>query len=282
MRWAFSVPNFGDFADPRLFGAIACDAEAAGWDGAFVWDHLYVWEGNRAADPWTLLAAAALGTERIRLGTMVTPLPRRRPWQVVRQVVTLDHLSGGRMTLGVGIGYPPHEEFGAFGEPEDAGVRAAILDEALEIVSGLQTGEAFGFRGAHFQLEEISFAPRPVQRPRVPIWVGGSWPNRTPFRRAARFDGVIPIMARDEEGREPLPTVQDMRAALAYTLEHRTNDGPFDAVFTGAIPDDPSKGVEIADELATFGVTWWQTSIGWPEETLERFRERIRRGPPTG
>ncbi|HEX6844029.1 MAG TPA: LLM class flavin-dependent oxidoreductase [Actinomycetota bacterium] len=279
MRFALSLPNFGDLQDPRLVADIARDAEDAGWHGVFVWDHLYAWPGNEVGDPWTIMAAVALATERVRVGPMVTPLPRRRPWQVVRQIVTLDRLSRGRAVLGVALGYPPHEEFGVFGEPEDARTRAAILDEGLDIVAGLQTGEPFAFRGEHFRLEEVVFAPRPVQRPRVPIWVGGSWPNRAPFRRAARWDGVIPIMARDEEGNEPLPSVDDMRAALAYTREHRTDDAPFDAVFTGHLPLDRTEGRAVAEELGSFGVTWWQISPGFGEP-LEAFRELVRSGPP--
>ncbi|MGZ8567633.1 MAG: LLM class flavin-dependent oxidoreductase, partial [Actinomycetota bacterium] len=168
MRFSISLPNFGELADSRLHAAMARDAEQAGWDGYFVWDHLLVWNGNVVADPWTILAAVALATERIRLGPMLTPLPRRRPWQVVRQIVTLDHLSDGRAIFGAGLGYPPHEEFEVFGEPSDATTRAAILDEGLEVVAGLMTGEPLTFDGDHFHLDDVGFAPRPVQRPRVP------------------------------------------------------------------------------------------------------------------
>ncbi|HET7929512.1 MAG TPA: LLM class flavin-dependent oxidoreductase [Actinomycetota bacterium] len=279
MRYSISLPNFGDLADPRLHAGIAREAEDAGWDGYFVWDHLLVWNGNVVADPWAILTAVALATERLRLGPMLVPLPRRRPWNVVRQIVTLDHLSGGRAVLGAGLGFPPHEEFEVFGEPSDAKVRAALLDEGLEVVAGLMTGEPLSFRGEHVRIDDVTFAPPPVQRPRVPIWIGGAWPRRAPFRRAARWDGVVPI-ALDEDGEEILPTVDDQRAILAYTLEHRISDRPFDAVFTGWMPDDPAEGADAAAELASFGVTWWQTSIGWPEESLGEFRERIRRGPP--
>jgi alkanesulfonate monooxygenase SsuD/methylene tetrahydromethanopterin reductase-like flavin-dependent oxidoreductase (luciferase family) len=154
-----------------------------------------------------------------------------------------------------------------------------MLDEALTIVDGLQTGAPFSFRGEHYRLDEVLFAPRPVQHPRVPIWVGGSWPNRAPFRRAARWDGVVPIMARDEQGEEPLPTVEDMRAALAFTRDHRTDEGPFDAVFTGFLPADKVESAAIARELASFGVTWWQISPGFGEP-LDAFRDLVRSGPP--
>jgi alkanesulfonate monooxygenase SsuD/methylene tetrahydromethanopterin reductase-like flavin-dependent oxidoreductase (luciferase family) len=243
-----------------------------------LWDHLLAWNGNVVADPWTLLAAIAVSTERIRLGTMVTPLPRRRPWQVVRQVVTLDHLSGGRAVLGVGLGFPPKEEFEVFGEPGDARERAELLDEALDVVTGLMTGEPFTYDGRHFHLDGVEFAPRPLQEPRVPIWVAGSWPARPPFRRAARYDGVVPI-AKDANGEEILVDVPTMREVVAYTDEHRTSDGPFDRVFTGWLPDDRTEAGAIAGELSSFGVTWWHVS---PEmgEPLETVGDWIRRGPP--
>jgi alkanesulfonate monooxygenase SsuD/methylene tetrahydromethanopterin reductase-like flavin-dependent oxidoreductase (luciferase family) len=261
MRYAISVPNFGDFADPDRTIALARDAEAAGWDAFFLWDHLLAWNGNVVADPWTMLAAIAVSTERIRIGTMVTPLPRRRPWQVTRQVVTLDHLSGGRAVLGVGLGFPPREEFERFGESGEAGTRAELLDEGLEIVDGLMRGGAFSFEGRRFHLDDVAFAPVPVQRPRVPIWVAGAWPNRRPFRRAARYDGVVPIaLASGEEVPIDVPT---MRSVVDYTDRYREGGAPFDRVFTGVIR-----------------VTWWQVSPAMGE-SHEEVSAWIRRGPPS-
>lgn len=304
MLYALSLPNFGDFHDARLVAELARQAEGTGWDGFFVWDHLLGWNGNHVADPWIVLATVAVSSTRLVLGPIVTPLPRRRPWQVVRQVVTLDRLSEGRAVLGVGLGFPPHEEFGVFGEPEDARTRAELLDEGLEIVAGLQSGEPFRFQGRHFQLDEMVFLPRPVQRPRVPIWVAGSWPNRAPMRRAARWDGVVPIR---DHGQTPL-SVEDLRALLDYVREHRPAsgtgvdggraggrgtgssgtgssgvDGPadrrFDVVFSGTLPRDAGQARERAGELAAAGATWWQV---FPEQgrPLDDLRELIRTGPP--
>jgi alkanesulfonate monooxygenase SsuD/methylene tetrahydromethanopterin reductase-like flavin-dependent oxidoreductase (luciferase family) len=278
VRYAISVPNFGDFADPGWTLSLAREAESAGWDAFFLWDHLLAWNGNVVADPWTLLAAIAVSTERIRVGTMVTPLPRRRPWQVARQVVTLDRLSGGRAVLGVGLGFPPREEFERFGESGDTRVRAEMLDEGLEIVAGLMGGGPLTHEGRHFHLDDVTFAPLPEQRPRVPIWVAGAWPNRAPFRRAARFDGVVPIALVD--GQEVPIDVPTMRAVVDFTDRCRRGEGPFDRVFTGILPDDPVEARTMADQLASFGVTWWQVS---PEmgQTREEVSAWIRRGPPT-
>jgi alkanesulfonate monooxygenase SsuD/methylene tetrahydromethanopterin reductase-like flavin-dependent oxidoreductase (luciferase family) len=276
VRYSISVPNFAQYADPRATAELARSAEAAGWDGFFVWDHLLVFNGNVVGDPWTILAAVASATERIRIGTMLTPLPRRRPWQVTRQAVTLDHLSGGRVTLGVGLGVPVHEDFEMFGEEPDARIRAELLDEGLDVLTGAMSGEPVRLAGRHYRLDGVEFAPRPVQRPRIPIWVGGAWPNRAPMRRAARYDGVVPIVDR---GGHELPTIQEMREIVAYTTQRRTSAGPFDAVFTGWMPEDAGEAADMAAELASFGVTWWQVGPD-RDERLDEVRAWIERGPP--
>ena len=168
MRFGITVPNIDGFADPAFLVQLARDAEAAGWDGFFLWDHMiYRRPWRPIIDPWVALGAVASATSSIRLGTAVTPLPRRRPWKVAREVATLDHLSGGRAILGVGLG-APNDEFDRFGEDSDARVRAEKLDESLTIIDGLWTGEPFSFEGKHFNVGEIRFLPKPVQ-PRVPI-----------------------------------------------------------------------------------------------------------------
>ena len=163
MRYAVNVPNFEDYSDVRTVAALAADAEAAGWDGFFVWDHLTfvkAWK-LRIADPWMLLTGVALATERL--------------------------------VLGVGLGEPPEDEYGSFGEPTDPVVRAAMLDEGLEVLTRLWSGETVSFRGRHYQVDQVAFRPTPVQRPRIPIWVAGAWPRPGPLRRAARFDGSTPL-----------------------------------------------------------------------------------------
>ena len=195
MRFAIHVPNFGDFQDLRATATLARDAEAAGWDGFFLWDHLQY--GKRTShptvDPWVCLAAIATQTQRIRLGPLVTPIPRRRRWKLARETVSLDHLSGGRLILGVGLGFPPDAEFASFGEDPDARTRAQKLDEGLDVLTGLWSGKPFAYAGQQVRVQQTRFRPPSLQQPRIPIWVAGSWGKATaPFRRAARWDGVCP------------------------------------------------------------------------------------------
>ena len=223
MRLAVNIPNFGPFEDPHTVVDLARRAEAAGWDGLFVWDHLVFEDGNEVADPWVLLTAAAMATERLLLAPMVTPLPRRRPWVVARQAVSLDRLSNGRLILGVGIGEPADLDFEIWGEDADRKVRAAQLDEGLEVLTGLWSGEPFRFSGEHYEVGPVTFLPRPVQQPRIPIWVAGVWPYKRPFRRAARFDGVAPLVV--EDGVFPAPLTPDkVRLILEYVRAHQASE----------------------------------------------------------
>jgi hypothetical protein len=286
MLYGVNLPAFGDFGDPRTLAELAREAEAAGWDGFFIWDHMIFDPSfHPMVDPWVGLSAVALSTTRLRIGTMLTPLPRRRPWKVARETVSLDRLSDGRLTLGVGIGDPVQWEFGFFGEATDAKVRAAQLDEGLEILQGLWSGEPYSFQGAHYHLDEVRFLPRPVQQ-RIPIWVGGWWPNKPPFRRAARFDGVIPGKLNGTL------TPDEWRAIITYIGEQRPSSAPFDYVHSG-----PSSGVDHAADTALVasyaevGVNWWIENIDpwrfgqsweepWTPEGSAQMRERIRQGPP--
>jgi hypothetical protein len=279
VQFAVNVPNFGEYADPATFIALAQDTEAAGWDALFVWDHILIWDGNVVADPWILLAAAAAATDRIRLGPMVTPLPRRRPWVVARQAVTLDHLSGGRVILGVGIGHPPGPEFRDFGEVTDERTRADMLDEGLAIITGMWSGDPFRHRGEHYRLAKHTFLPTPVQQPRIPIWVAGMWPNRRPFRRAARYDGLVPMMAPDGGWVETTPAgLVEMKS---YVDEHRTGDDPYDVAWFGDYPAGPDEAAALVAELAAAGATWCQMGPDQSgDESAAAFRERVRRGPP--
>jgi alkanesulfonate monooxygenase SsuD/methylene tetrahydromethanopterin reductase-like flavin-dependent oxidoreductase (luciferase family) len=284
MRYAVNVPNFEEYSDVRTVAALAADAEAAGWDGFFVWDHLAfvkAWK-LRVADPWILLTAVALATERLRLGPMVTPLARRRPWKVARETVTLDRLSGGRLVLGVGLGEPPTDEFGSFGEPTDAVVRAAMLDEGLEVLTRLWSGETVSFQGRHYRVEEVAFQPTPVQRPRIPIWVAGAWPRRGPLRRAARFDGSCPLKL-DADGELVALEAADVRELRAVVDRHRPDPAaPFDVLVGGTTPEDPGAARAMLEPLAEAGMTWWQETVDPRQTDLATFRRRVRQGPPGG
>jgi alkanesulfonate monooxygenase SsuD/methylene tetrahydromethanopterin reductase-like flavin-dependent oxidoreductase (luciferase family) len=274
VRHGVSVPNIGELA---TLVALGVEADRRGWDGFFLWDHMRFSKDFPVTvfDPWVALGAIGARTERIRLGTLVTPVPRRRPWKLARETVTLDHLTGGRAILGVGLGYPPDADFELLGEDPDDRVRAGKLDEGLEVLVRLWSGEPFDFEGEHLHVRQTAFLPTPVQRPRIPIWVAGMWPNRAPFRRAARFDGVVPI-AVDERGMPASLTPETLAEVVAYVREHRETDEPFEVVHGGLA--DP----EAVRASAEAGATWYLADAGiegpgWEEPTLEL----IRSGPPS-
>lgn len=277
MRYGFYLPNFGYCGDARLLGELAHEAEAAGWDGFFLWDHVRFPHQEPHADPWMALAVMAIRTERLRLGPMVTPLARRRPWKLARETVTLDHLSNGRLTFGVGGGILP-QEFAAFGDPSDATTRAEMLDEGLALLTALWSGEPVTHEGRHYRAKTEAFAA-PVQRPRPPIWVAGTWPYRAPFRRAARWDGVFPIHKNFEAGEIISPA--DLRDIVTYIGEHRTSADPFDVVASGLTQGGHTQAdVDAVAPFQEAGATWW-LEFGFPWATpLEDLRVRIKKGPP--
>ncbi len=247
MRFAVFLPNFGPFGDTDALVQLALDAEASGWHGFFIWDHIQLDGADTGpmVDPWVALTAVAAATSSLRIGTMITPLARRRPWKVARETVTLDRFSGGRLTLGVGLGYPPEAEFGTFGEETDDRVRAAKLDEGLDILDGLWSGGEFSYDGEHYKLAGAAFQPRPLQEPRIPVWCGGWWPNRRPFRRAARWDGVAPELVAGGHP-DPLPTsprsppLSARTAAASHSTSRSTATPP--AAATRSRARSPSTG----------------------------------------
>ena len=285
MHSAVVVPNFGDFADPRVLADLARRAEQAGWDGLFVWDHVTHRKELRRpiADPWVLLTAAALATNRIRLGTLVTPVARRRPAKLAREVTTLDRLTGGRMILGVGLGSPVRDEFGSFGEPTDLKVLAARLDESLAALDLLWSGEPVTFRGEYVIVDDVAFQPTPVQRPRVPVWVAGEWPARPPMRRAARWDGAVPLLVPPGGGQIRQPdaaTVGEINRFLSDCRMAAGRDGePFDLVLWGASPAGPA-GSDLVGPLAEAGATWWAEALWDDPSVLAPVLRRTDQGPP--
>lgn len=278
MRFAVGLPNLREYADPRLIASLARDAEGSGWDALFLWDHLADPDGAPATDPWIAIAAAAMVTTTLRVGVMVTPLARRRPWKVAREAVAMDVLSDGRFHIGVGLGAHPDAEFGAFGEDVDGRTRADRLDEGLDILTGLWSGEPIVHEGTHYTVRS-QFLPTPLQQPGIPIWVAGTWPNKRPFRRAARFDGVFPT--RVGVGHTEMMEPADLAEIVAYVAAHRESDAAFDVVYEGQTwAIDPSADRARVASYADAGLTWWVEKLGWFRGTLDDVRGRIRSGPP--
>jgi hypothetical protein len=235
-------------------------------------------------DPWIALTLIALRTSRIRLGTLITPLARRRPWKVARETVALDHLSAGRMVFGAGLG-GGYYDFAALGEASDFKVLADMLDEGLQVLSGLWSGEPFSFEGMYYHIREAQFLPRPVQTPRIPIWVGATWPLKAPLRRAVRWDGVIP-QGRDLALTEML-SPQQIEAMLHFLTAEPGYTPHFEVVHAGlSTGQDTARDADLVASYARVGVTWWVERIvperwgSWTQWPLEAMRQRIRLGPP--
>ncbi len=268
MHYGMLTPNFGEFGEARALAELAAEAERAGWDGFFLWDHIQFPELEPCADPWVALAAMAMRTERIRLGTLVTAIGRRRIAKLARELVTLDRLSGGRAVLGAGLGFAVLPEWAGFGDEPDPRVRGEMLDEGLELLAALLRGEPVKHRGAHYHVETPGFAPS-LQRPQIPIWVAGQWPGTKPFRRAARWDGVVPMHRNAMEGQMMQP--DDVAAMMDYVADHRTDATPFESVHLGAADGAPVQA------FADAGATWWIACVA-PGDTVESVRERLRAG----
>lgn len=262
--------------------ALAREAEAAGWDGVFTWDGIHVSDDIETYDPWALMAAMAMATERVRLGAIISPLSRRRPWKVARETTTVDRLSKGRLVVPVGLGAADDRGISAVGEAPTRRERAERLDEALEILVGLWSGEPFGYTGRHYRFEPMAFRPRPVQRPRVPIWVVGAWPSDVSMARALRYDGWLPYWlpnAGRTEGLARPDEPAELRAVVEWIAARRSLDG-FDIVMEGTTPaDDPATARTAVAAWAKAGATWWIES-DWMDTSVDGVRRRIAAGPP--
>lgn len=279
LRYAVGVPCVGAFGDPRLLVDLAVAGEESGWDAFFLWDHLLFSDPQwHVADPTVVIAAVAERTTRIRFGIMVTVLARRRVAKVARETVTLDRLSGGRLIFGAGLGSLP-AEFTSFGEPGGAVRRAERLDESLHVLNELWSGQPVTFTGTHVTAADVTMLPVPVQRPRIPVWCAGRWPNKAPFRRAARWDGVMPTHTGYGLG-ETMPP-GELQAALGYTRAHRTAQGPFDVALEGWTDGSAAdRGAAKVGPYARAGITWWIEALGWWRGAPADALARVGQGPP--
>ncbi|GAA1550841.1 LLM class flavin-dependent oxidoreductase [Kribbella lupini] len=261
MKFSVTFGAVGDGRDPRGLADLARIAEDSGWDGVFLEDYLaYQGTSLPTYDPWICLAAMACATSRVRLGTTVTPLPRRRPWKVAAEAVALDHLSGGRMILGVGIGDPAGPFLGGVGETIDPRVLAEMLDEGLQVIDALWSGEPVHHQGKHYQLDGAQLTARPIQRPRIPIWIGGNLLLPAVRRRILRWDGSCAYKGPTTASLPILP--EDVRALRA----ERGND--FAIKVSGG---DPAAFAEA-------GATWWGRWIA--PGPLAEAEQILRAGPP--
>lgn len=273
MKYAVEIVPFGDFGNPRVVVDLAETAEANGWQGLFVWDHLaFVW-GIPGGDPWIILAAVAARTQSLTLGTSIAPLPRYQPHLLAHALVSLDILSNGRTVFGTGLGGVA-EEFSAIGQPDEAKVRAAMLDEGLQLLDALLSGKPVQHQGAHYVANGITLAPLPVQEPRMPIWIGGE--SRPALRRAAAWDGWI-IGAADMDG-QMIKTPQQLAEQVSIIREYRSLPESFSVAVSGV------SGLgerALVGEYADAGATWWLESVYGMRGSVKEMKARIAAGPPS-
>lgn len=272
MHYGIVIVPFGEYANPKPIVQLGQAAEAAGWEGLFVWDHLAFTMGIPSSDPWVTLSAVAQATERLKIGTGVTPLPRHRPHVLANLLTTLDLLSDGRLVFGAGIGAIP-EEFTAFGEQSDLRTRAIMLDEGLEIINLLMSGEPVHYQGKYYSVANITLTPLPVQRPRVPIWIGGESPAA--LRRAARWDGWV--IGIDNEIGEITKSPEDLVSQIAVIQTHRSDqDRPYEVALMGQAS---GRGPSLVADYASAGGTWWLEIIAPLLGTHEEMLRRVQNGP---
>lgn len=270
MKFGFVIP----YASAREAADLAHEAEAAGWDGIFVWEPIW------GIDAWVSMTAMAMRTTRIRLGTLLSPLARMRPWDVASKAVALDHLSGGRLTLTVGLG-AIDTGYAAFGEVTHRRTRAELLDESLDIIWGLWRGQPFEYRGKHYTIRPTEFMvpPAPLQQPRIPIWCVGMHGSTKSMARAMRCDGLVPS-SRDTAGNPQQALPDQLRQMTEYVRQHRAIQG-YDIIVEGKTPSaDRARAHDLIVPYADAGATWWIEAMWDAIEHPDLVRERLRAGPP--
>lgn len=267
MQYGFVLP----FGDARAAADLARDAERTGWDGFFLWEPIC------GVDAWVSLTAAAMQTTHIRLGTLLTPISRMRPWDVASKAATLDNLSGGRVILSIGLG-AIGTGFAQFGEIADRKLRAERVDESLEIVTGLWRGQPFNYTGKHYQIQAVHDAvpPRPLQQPRIPIWVVGAWPYPASMARAFTYDGLIPQGIHGESE----ASYQRFCAMMNDVRNQTMSTRPFEIIIDYKVSrDHPRRDGETLRQWAEAGATWWIEGL-WEATELGEVQQHILKGPP--
>lgn len=279
MKYGFVFPG----GDVRTLAEMAAEAEEAGWDGVFIPDCIHIGSESDpmpAFDPWVVLAAMAMRTERVRLGTMLTPVSRRRPWKLAREVATLDQLSNGRMVLPVGLGALDDAGFAKVGEATDRKIRAQMLDEGLAILAGLWSGRPFSYEGEYYHLQEMTFLPPPVQSPRVPIWVVGAWPRMKSMRRVLHWDGLLPNKLNDD-GSFAETTPADIGEMKRFIDKQRSETTPFDIIWEGRTPgEERERAAALVRPWEEAGATWWMEAMWEAPNGPDDVHRRVRQGPP--
>lgn len=280
MKFAINIPNYSHFSNPDNIVSFAKEVEASGWDGLFIWDHLQLYpkyfRGMNFIDPYVAMTLIAYESSKLILGPYITPLSRRRPWQVYRQLVSIDHISKGRAMLGVGLGTPAEFDFAAFGDADVNKIRAELLDEGLEIIHLLSSGEEISYQGKHYQLSKVQLLPKPYNG-FIPIYIAGQWPNKPPFRRGARYNGILPISNNWPETLSP----DEIATISEYITQFRDSTQPFE-VFAGGTSVGKSRDErrELIEAYAKAGATWWCEDMDtWGFEFAELL-DRVREGPP--
>lgn len=268
MRFAAFLPIFGELAEPGVVGELSAFAEESGWDGVFVWDHItYRSPVTDVADPWVTLAAMACATSRVTIGPLVTPIARRRPSKLARETVSVDRLSRGRLVFGAGLGGDNSREFDGLGDEADPRARARLLDEGLDVLLALWSGEPVSHHGEAYEVDGLAFRPTPVQQPRIPVWVAARYPNRAPVRRAARYDGLFPI---------DLDSPAHLAELMAVVDDHRPAEAagrPFDVAVVAP------EGGGRPEEFAEAGATWWLREFDQFTVTAAEVRSVLADGP---
>lgn len=279
MKSGFVLPDI----DLKNIGELAHQAEQAGWDGVFIPDCISIETKTIPAvpfyDPWIALGIVAARTSRIHFGTMVTAMPRRRPWKLARETMTLDHLSNGRFILAVGLGAAADDAgFYKVGEAMDLKTRAELLDEGLEILAGCWSGKPFSFQGKHYQVDHMTLVPAPIQSPRIPIWVVGVWPKTKSVNRALRWDGIIPQKYKPKP-KEMYMKPEEIAEVRALVEKNRKAPGMFDIIASGTTPGKNNKrAIQQVQPYAEAGATWW-LEAAWGA-AAEKVRAHIQQGPP--